>query len=79
LHKSLPGSNAREAEGYQGSADASHLDRFIREARTAAGLHHTNIVPALDVGQIAGIPYYAVQYIEGRSPDLVLRIRPSET
>ena len=47
-------------------AGADHLERFFREARTAAGLHHTNIVPVFDVGQVAGTPYYAMQYIEGR-------------
>ncbi len=36
--------------------DAGHLERFFREARTAAGLHHTNIVPVFDVGQVAGTP-----------------------
>ena len=35
------------------STDAGHLERFFREARTAARLHHTNIVPVFDVGQVA--------------------------
>lgn len=34
--------------------DAKHLQRFRREASTAAGLHHTNIVPVFGVGQDAG-------------------------
>jgi serine/threonine protein kinase len=58
-------------------ADAGHLERFFREARTAAGLHHTNIVPVFDVGQVAGTPYFAMQYIEGRGLDQVLRIMQS--
>ena len=41
--------------------------RFEREARTAARLHHTNIVPVFGVGQEDGIAYYVMQYIEGRS------------
>ncbi|MBN1567716.1 MAG: protein kinase, partial [Acidobacteria bacterium] len=53
------------------------LERFFREARTAAGLHHTNIVPVFDVGQIAGTPYFAMQYIEGRSLDRILRTMQS--
>lgn len=57
--------------------DASHLERFFREARTAAGLHHTNIVPVFDVGQVAGTPYFAMQYIEGRSLDAIMRIMQS--
>ena len=47
--------------------------RFRREARAAALLHHTNIVPVFGVGEHEGVPYYAMQYIEGRSLDLVLR------
>src|SRR5262245_46131985 len=49
------------------------LERFLREAQTAAGLHHTNIVPVFDVGQVAGNPYYAMQLIRGRGLDRVLR------
>ena len=39
----------------------------------AAGLHHTNIVPVFDVGQDGGIHYYAMQFIDGRGLDAVLR------
>src|SRR5438132_6923864 len=45
---------------------ADRLDRFLREARTAAALHHTNIVPVFDVGQVDGVPYYAMQFIDGQ-------------
>ena len=47
--------------------------RFRREARTAALLHHTNIVPVFGVGEHEGVPYYAMQYIQGRGLDAVLR------
>src|SRR5262249_40693923 len=47
-------------------ADASRLERFRREARTAARLHHTNIVPVYGVGDHAGTLYYAMQYIPGQ-------------
>jgi WD40 repeat protein/serine/threonine protein kinase/Flp pilus assembly protein TadD len=56
----------------QGPRQTGHLERFLREAKTAAGLHHTNIVPVFDVGQVAGTPYYAMQYIDGRGLDRVL-------
>jgi eukaryotic-like serine/threonine-protein kinase len=51
----------------------SQLERFLREAKTAAALHHTNIVPVFDIGQAAGLPYYAMQYIAGSGLDQVLR------
>lgn len=51
----------------------THLERFRREARAAAKLHHTNIVPVFGVGEHQGVHYYAMQYIDGRGLDLVLR------
>ena len=39
--------------------------RFEREARTAAQLHHTNIVPVFGFGQFRGFHYYVMQLIEG--------------
>ncbi len=56
----------------RGPQEAGHLERFFREARTAASLHHTNIVPVFDVGQVAGLPYYAMELITGRGLDQVL-------
>jgi serine/threonine-protein kinase len=64
------------------------LERFRREARAAARLHHTNIVPVFEVGREADVCYYAMQFIQGQGLDLVydeLRRRrglakePSET
>jgi serine/threonine protein kinase/Tfp pilus assembly protein PilF len=52
--------------------DARHVERFQREARAAARLHHTNIVPVFGVGAEGGTHYYAMQYIEGRPLDDVL-------
>ncbi len=49
------------------------LLRFQREARAAALLHHTNIVPVFAVGVHEDIHYYAMQYIDGQSLDSVLR------
>lgn len=43
------------------------LDRFAREARTAARLRHPAIVPVLDVGQAGGHSYLAMPLIEGHS------------
>jgi eukaryotic-like serine/threonine-protein kinase len=53
--------------------DPVALVRFRREARTAALLHHTNIVPVFGVGEHEGVLYYAMQYIQGRGLDAVLR------
>lgn len=46
-------------------------ERFQREARAAARLHHTNIVPIFEVGSDEGFDYYAMQYIRGHGLDRV--------
>lgn len=53
--------------------DPSYLPRFQQEARTAARLHHTNIVPVFGVGEQQGYHYFAMQYIEGRPLDSILK------
>jgi formylglycine-generating enzyme required for sulfatase activity len=47
--------------------DATVLQRFYREARAAATLHHPNICPVHDVGEQDGIPYLTMAFIEGRT------------
>ena len=55
-----------------GRLDPTQLGRFRREARAAAGLHHTNIVPVFAVGEQDGVPYYAMQFIRGQGIDTIL-------
>ena len=52
--------------------DGNALSRFRREARSAARLHHTNIVPVYEVGQDGAICYYAMQFIHGQGLDAVI-------
>ncbi len=47
--------------------DPRQLQRFKNEARAAAQLHHTNIVPIYSVGCERGVHFYAMQYVEGQS------------
>src|SRR5262249_52795270 len=56
-----------------GRLDARQTARFRREARPAARLHHTNIVPVHGVGEHDGIHYYVMQFIPGQALDQVLR------
>jgi serine/threonine protein kinase len=53
-------------------ADAQQVLRFQREARAAARLHHTNIVPVFGVGSDDGHHYYVMQFIPGMGLDAVL-------
>jgi serine/threonine protein kinase/WD40 repeat protein len=52
--------------------DARQRLRFEREARAAARLHHTNIVPVFGVGEHEGQPYYVMQFIHGLGLDQVI-------
>src|SRR5215213_5804218 len=42
-------------------------ERFIREARTAAGLSHPNIVPIHRVGEAGGFAFFVMSYVPGQS------------
>lgn len=46
--------------------------RFEREAKAAAKLHHTNIVPVFGVGEDDNQCYYVMQYIQGMGLDVVI-------
>src|SRR6516164_6457725 len=57
---------------WQATRDRTALERFRREARASARLHHTNIVPVFEVGQDDQVCYYAMQFIQGQSLDAVI-------
>ncbi|HSG71562.1 MAG TPA: serine/threonine-protein kinase, partial [Planctomycetaceae bacterium] len=65
--------------------DNKHVRRFEREAKSAAKLHHTNIVPVFGVGQQEELHYYVMQFIQGLPLDEVIdelkkiHARPTET
>lgn len=52
--------------------DSRHVRRFEREAKSAAKLHHTNIVPVFGVGEQDGMHYYVMQFIQGLPLDEVI-------
>jgi len=53
--------------------DVRTKHRFQREAKAAARLHHTNIVPIFGVGEHDGLPYYVMQFIHGAGLDVVIK------
>src|SRR4051794_39197688 len=58
-------------------ADPQQVRRFEREAKAAARLHHTNIVPVFGVGRQDGHHYFVMQFIPGLGLDSVLEdLRP---
>src|SRR5204863_585047 len=49
------------------SEEADQLERFRREARSAARLSHPNLVGVIDAGEDDGRPYIVFEYIDGRT------------
>ena len=54
-----------ESEGFR--------ERFTREARIAAALQHPNIVTVYDAGEVDGMLYLAMQFIQGEDLAAILR------
>jgi tetratricopeptide (TPR) repeat protein len=52
---------------FAATMDPRQVQRFHNEARAAACLHHSNIVPVFGVGCEQGIHFYAMQLIEGQT------------
>ncbi len=44
-----------------------NVDRFNREIQLAARLQHPHIVPVLSAGEMNGVPYYTMPFVEGES------------
>jgi len=56
-------------------ASEEQIRRFLREAESAAGLSHPNIVPIYDVGEDEGRHYYAMEFVHGESvADVIKRM-----
>src|ERR1700746_2089984 len=57
-----------------GASDSEQLlQRFRREARAAGRRFHPNIVAIWDFGDDNGMPFLAMEYVEGRRLDEIIR------
>ena len=56
----------------QAKYDPDSQKHFLREARSAARLHHTNIVPVFGVGRHEGLDFIVMQFIAGVGLDKLL-------
>jgi hypothetical protein len=50
----------------------SFIERFHHEARISGTLSHPNIVTLFDIGEDGGLPYLAMEYIEGQTVSSML-------
>ena len=57
------------------AADPDLLQRFLREARTAAALDHPNIVRAHNFNTSGGIHYLVMEYIDGTDLEKMVRVQ----
>jgi tetratricopeptide (TPR) repeat protein/tRNA A-37 threonylcarbamoyl transferase component Bud32 len=57
-------------------ASGDQLARFRREAGAAARLQHPNIVHVYEVGEYKGLPYFALEFMDGGSLGRRLRTSP---
>src|SRR2546430_16301814 len=55
------------------AADHEFVERFKREASSAAALSHPNIVGIFDRGEWQGTYYIAMEYVSGRSLKTIVR------
>ncbi len=55
------------------AADGTLIERFMREARSAAKLRHPGIVTVLDVDEDKGRHFFTMEFVEGRSFEKCLR------
>src|SRR5215208_249921 len=53
--------------------DEEFVERFRREASSAAGLQHPNVVAVFDRGEFDGTYYIAMEFLEGRSLKQLVR------
>jgi serine/threonine protein kinase len=60
----------------QYSRNKQYVNRFLQEARAAAQLSHSNIVRAIDVGNVRDLYYFVMEFVDGAS--LQDRLRKDE-
>jgi serine/threonine protein kinase len=53
--------------------DAELRERFVREGRLAARLAHPNVVVVLDAGEVDGLPFIVMEYVDGETLAEVVR------
>ncbi|MBS0266512.1 MAG: serine/threonine protein kinase, partial [Planctomycetes bacterium] len=59
-----------------GHASAEQLLRFQAEAEAVGRLHHPNIVQIYDIGKHDGLPYFSLEFVDGKSLDKQLAGQP---
>jgi hypothetical protein len=61
----------------RGDDSQSMLQRFYREAQSAAGLQHPHIITIYNMGDDGGVPYIAMELVDGENLDQLIARRAS--
>jgi tetratricopeptide (TPR) repeat protein/tRNA A-37 threonylcarbamoyl transferase component Bud32 len=59
-------------------AAPEQLERFLTEARSVAQLQHPNIVQIFDIGEQDGLPYFSLEFVDGKSLAQVIDKQPQD-
>ncbi len=57
------------------ASDPALLERFYREAQSAGGLQHPNIVTIYDMGEALNLPFIAMELVEGENLEQLIARR----
>jgi serine/threonine-protein kinase len=57
------------------AANVTIKQRFLQEARASARLNHPNVIVGIDAGEIAGLSYFAMEYVEGKTMQQLVKER----
>jgi hypothetical protein len=74
-HRLLGRPAALKAMRAEIAADRQYVERFLREARTAASVTHQNLVAIHDAGELGGRLYLVFEYVSGGDLDALLARR----
>jgi serine/threonine protein kinase len=58
------------------AADDSYKTRFLGESRTAAAVDHPNIVPIYEAGEVSGVLFIAMRFVQGGDVSSLVRDQP---
>ena len=83
MHTGLNKPVAIKVMGVQAAANAQAIARLMAEGRTLARLQHPNVVAITDCGELNGLPYLVLEFIEGGTVENLLqrkggRLAPAE-
>ncbi len=57
------------------AANPTIKQRFLQEARASARLNHPNVIVGIDAGEVGGLSYFAMEYVEGKTLQQLVKER----